>query len=482
MIFWIVAAVVTAAAVAALLRPLLRPRRPLADPAEHDQAVYRDQLAEVERDRARGILDDAQAEAARAEIGRRLLAAADRGQRGRPPADASPAEGAPAAAPRVSHANRRLALVLAVLVPLGALGLYVPLGAPGLPSQPLAQRDPAEREAFRAALSEAEALAGRLEDQPDDAAGWIELAQRYDALGRYTESSDAYARAVGLTEGDPVVTAAYGEALVNAAGGTVTEQAVAAFEEALAARPDDPRARFYLGLARAQAGDDAGALDRWRALMADTPADAPWLPMLRARIADTAGRLGLDVASVMPEPAPPARPQTGAGTGAPALSDDQMAGAAGMAPEERTEMIRGMVEGLAARLEQEPDDLEGWLRLANAYRVLGEPANAAAALARAADLAPDDPGVLAAYGDALLESAEGDTLPPEFVAVMQRLLALDPDSPRALWFLGIHAAVAGRPDDAEALWSRLLAQLEPGSPEHTALERQIAALQGGGGQ
>jgi cytochrome c-type biogenesis protein CcmH len=470
MIFWIAAAAVTAAAVAALLRPLLRPRGPAADPAEHDQAVYRDQLAEVERDRARGLLDDAQAEAARTEIGRRLLAAADRQQRGR----------APAEAPRVSRANRRLALILAVLVPVTALAVYVPLGAPELPSQPLAQRDPAEREAFRAALAEAEALARRLDEQPDDAAGWIELAQRYDALGRYSESSDAYARAVGLTEGDPVITAAYGEALVNAAAGTVTDQAVAAFEEALAARPDDPRARFYLGLARAQAGDDAGALDRWRALMADTPADAPWLPMLRERIAAVAGRLGLDVAAAMPEPAPPARPQTGAG--APALSDDQMAGAAGMTAEERTEMIRGMVEGLAARLEREPDDLEGWLRLANAYRVLGEPARAAEALARAAGLAPEDPGVLAAYGDALLESAAGDTLPPQFVAVMERLLALDPDSPRALWFLGIHAAVEGRADDAEALWSRLLAQLEPGTPEHTALERQIAALRGDDGQ
>ncbi len=502
MLFWIVAAVLTAAVVAALLRALLKPPAMAADGAAHDRAVYRDQLTELERDRARGLITADQAEAARIEIARRLLAADARGgvRLDKSPAAPAAAEPAPGATPmpprtRPSRAARWAALALMVVVPVAALAIYLPTGRPGLPSQPLASRDPAERNALRALIAETDALARRLAAEPGDGAGWVALGQRYNALERYDEAAAAFGRAAGIMADNPAVLGAYGEALINAAGGTVTEQARAAFERALAARPGDPRPRFYLALARAQAGDDRDALARWQELMRDSPANAPWVPTVRTRIAEAAGRLGLDVAAAIPAPAPTAGPAGGAAPGGPAPGGSgsggpavgapggptaaDIAAAQGLSAGDQAAMIRGMVERLAARLRDNPGDLEGWLRLAGAYRVLGEPAQMAEALSHAAALAPDDRDVLSAYADALVAGSDGQHLPPALLPVLHRLLALDANDLRALWFLGVQAVNDSRPAEARALWTRLLAQLDPGTPEHEAVQRHLSALPSG---
>ncbi|MDR6289637.1 c-type cytochrome biogenesis protein CcmI [Inquilinus sp. 2KB_12] len=461
-LFWIVAAVMTAGAVLILLRSLFRAG---AIPASgHDSTVYRDQLKELERERAAGQIGDAEAEAARAEIVRRLLAAG---------------EAQPVALPQPTRPPRRLALGLAILLPVAALAVYLVEGTPGLPSQPFASRDQSERGAVQAALAQAQALEQRLAAAPQDRDGWVELGQRWSDLGEAAKAADAYGRAIGLSGaagGDPVLTGRYGEALVGANGGTVTETARAAFEQVLKVAPNDPRARYFLALGNSQAGDDRAALALWQGLMRDSPADAPWVASVRQHLTETAQRLGLDPAGVTPQTLPPSTSQASgpAGPAGPA------AAIARLPPDEQAKAIRGMVDGLAARLQQSPDDLQGWIRLARARSVLGDAAAAADAYARAAALSPDDNGLLRAYADALLAAGRGEEVPPVLAAGLPRLLAADPKDLIALWFLGVAAQKGGQPQEARRLWGLMRDQFPEGSPERAGIEQRISQLPAAG--
>ena len=457
MTLWVIAAALTAVAVVAVIWPLMRApaQADAADASDQsDVSVYRDQLAEVDRDAARGLISADQAEAARVEIARRMIAAADLAPR----AGASPAAG-----------GKRLAVVLVVLIPLATLGLYLPFGAPELPSRPFADRDPGERDAVMAIAAEIDAIERQLSETPHDLAGWVALARRYSALDRHSEAATAYARALGLSDGDLTLTGTYAEALVSAANGIVTEQARAAFQQVAEATPDDPRARFYLSLALYQSGDTQAALAGWQSLAGDSPADAPWLPTLENYIIEAAERLGLDPDTAVPSPLAAAAPQD-----APTEAD--IAAAADMTPEQRADMVRSMVDALAARLEQEPDDLDGWLRLGHAYRVIGEPQQATAAYRRAGALASDDPVALGTVADAWIGTLQDDALPTDFVALLQRLQDIDPEDPRALWFLGVEAVDRGDPAEARRLWSRLRDTLPEGSTERSVVQRRLDGL------
>ena len=374
MTLWIALGLMAILAVALLLPPLLRrpPERPAAGAREHDLAVYRDQLAEVERDLERGTLDVQQAAAARTEIERRLLRARAREEK---------------AGPGPRRAPLALAAVVAVIVPAGALLLYLTLGAPGLPDLPLAARQEAEarRRADAAEFARlTEQLAAKMEQNPGDARGWIMLGRSYRLLGRYGDSADAFRRAVAAAGGTeaapPELLADLGEALVFEAGGTVTPAAQEMFGRA-AADPGQIKARHYLATARAQAGDLRGALALWRGVEADSPPEAPWLEPLRQQIRQVAEQIG-----VAPEAVPPehAAGSIAAVPGAP--SREAAEAAARMSPEEREAFIRSMVDRLAARLRDNPDDAEGWARLGRAYQVLGDAAEAQAAFGKAAEL------------------------------------------------------------------------------------------------
>ena len=449
-IFWIAATAMTVGAVALLLRRLLALDHAPASPEDFASTVYRDQLMALGRERATGEIGAAEAEAARAEIGRRLLAAAGQAQ---------PAAAVPARPPQV------VAVGLAVLLPVAALAIYLMEGAPSLPSQPFATRDQGMRIAIQTAAAEARALEQRLAAAPQDRGGWIDLGQRWSELGEDAKAADAYGHAIGLSGGDPDLTGRYGEALVGANGGTVTDTARAAFEQVLRLRPDDPRARYFLALGNAQAGDDGAALDLWQGLMKDSPANAPWVASVRQHLTETAQRLGLDPKAAIPEP----QPATGRAGGAAAAI-------AGLPPDEQARAIRGMVDGLAARLRQSPNDLDGWVRLAGARSVLGDAAAAADAYARAAALAPDDTTLLRAYANELLAAGRGEEVPPVLEAGLHRMLAADPKDLVALWFLGVAAKRAGQPAEARRLWGQMRDQFQEGSPEREAIEQHIAQL------
>jgi len=368
----------TCLALAILLVPLLLRRHTAASRESYNLAVYRDQLAEIDRDAARGLLSAEQAEAARAEIGRRILAL--------PPTSAAPS----------SMSSRSVAVgALAVIaVPFAAWLLYARLGAPALPDQPFAARTTAAKATAgieHIDLGEAVGkIAAHLKEHPEDLRGGLLLGRTELSLGHYAEAVDAYRHAADLSGHRADIMGDWGEAQVIAADGTVTPAAREAFEAALGDKESAPRSRYYLALAKSQQGDVKGALQGWVDLAADAPADAEWLPLVQQRISEAAAKLGVD----------PATLKTSSGMPSPAAVAATAQATAGASQEERRAMILAMVGNLAARLEQQPDDVDGWARLGRSYMVLNEPQKARDAYAHAVKLKPDDAALQQAYAEA----------------------------------------------------------------------------------
>ena len=271
MTWWIAPVVLTVLALVLLLLPL-RLRNVVATRAVFDRAVYRDQLAELDRDISRGLLAESEVAASRLELQRRLLAVPD---------------DAPPAPPR---AHRALPAVLAVMLTGSALAIYLTIGVPGLPDMPFAARVPGAQ-AETSAL--ADQLEARLRAGAGNRDGWLLLARTAAGLDQWPRAAEAYRQAMLQGAKGPDVTAGYGETLVMLAGGTVTPDALKAFQQAQAEDPKFPIPRYYLGLAELQAGRTPAALAIWRALLAEQPAGSPARDILSQRIAEAARAAGL---------------------------------------------------------------------------------------------------------------------------------------------------------------------------------------------
>ncbi|MFG1348756.1 c-type cytochrome biogenesis protein CcmI [Xanthobacter autotrophicus] len=355
-------ALMTALAALAVLWPLSRARTP--QPArEADLAVYRDQLAEIVRDAKSGRLPKAEAEAARIEVARRMLAA-DSARETAPVED-------PARITRQTTWRRRAAAVFALLfVPVFAAGLYGMLGSPRLPGAPLAERLTAAPDRGDVAIL-VRRVEEHLQKNPNDGAGYEILAPVYLRMGRPEDAARAYAEAIRILGPSAARHSARGDALVVASDGLVTADAARAFAAALALDPNEPRSAYFLGLAAEQDGRSADAARIWGQLLARTPADAPYRPMVAAALARVGGTAPAAPVAGAPGPVPPG----------PAAAD--VAAAATMSSDARNAMVRGMVDRLAQRLDSEPNDIEGWLRLVRAYGVLGDKDKAVDALKKA---------------------------------------------------------------------------------------------------
>ena len=426
----------------ALRRPAERSR------ASFDLAVYRDQLAEITRDRDRGLIGQAEADAAKLEIERRILRLADAG-----------------GGSRAARASGRWPVIaVALALPLAALALYARLGEPGLRDQPLASRElPADQPDVAAMVAR---LEERLAREPDDVAGWRMLGRSRQVMGRPDAAVEAYRRAVALTPDDVEALGGLVESLVGAADGSVGPEAAATLERLDALAPGDPRVGYYLGLAAAQRGDTAAAVERWRGILAAAPADAPWRANIVEHIRAVAAQLGIEVEPMLAA-TPGMPPQPGAA---------EAAAIAALPPEERQQRIREMVDGLQARLEAEGGDVEGWSRLAQARSVLGDRDAALAAWDKALALAPESPAVLKGKAEALLGPADAEGIPqvgPDAAALYEQAAGLRPDDPESLWYLGLFALQQGRPDLARERWDRLLAQLDPARAETVELRARI---------
>jgi cytochrome c-type biogenesis protein CcmH len=365
MLLWIAFAMLTAAVLAFVLAPLVRARSGEPDaPAAGDGsiAVYRDQLSEIDAEQARGLLGVAEADAARLEISRRILAAADH-------------VSAPVSEPRALLESRHatLALAAAVAVPLLTAGLYAVYGAP----QILSSETEASREAARVAGLVAQ-VEERLRVAPGDGKGWEVIAPVYLRLGRFAEAADAYGKALRLQGESPQLLAGLAESSTLAAGGLVTLEARRAYEKLRKLDPARVEPRFWLALAKEQSGDLAEALADYKALLAAAPSDAAYRPPLEMRVREVSSQIAAREAGV------PAGPTAA-----------DMAAATKLEPEQRAQMIAQMVDGLAQRLSKNGNDLPGWLRLVRAYAVLERKDEARAALAEARRNFNGDAGALA---------------------------------------------------------------------------------------
>ncbi len=331
---WAVFALLTGAVVLAVLWPLGRARNSAVQTP--DITFYHTQIEEIERDRALGLLSDADAEAAKAEAGRRLLRSAD----------AAPV-------PSQSRFAVRLSAIFAlIIIPALSLTLYARLGNPEMQDLPLIARE-AERAGNQELMSAIAKIEEHLVANPQDGRGWEIIGPVYMKLGRYDDAARAFKAANQMLGDTAERLVAQGESLVYAAQERVTPEAAELFEKALNLREGHPVAYFYLALAREQMGDKAGALDAFMNLARGTPPDAPWQESVRARIVALGGNL------------------------------DGLEAVQNAVPDEQQAMIRAMVAQLAGKLEQDGSDAEGWARLIRSYTVLREPDLAKAALAKA---------------------------------------------------------------------------------------------------
>ncbi len=358
MSLWFVLALMTAAAIFAVLWPLGRsPRLRSGD----ESAIYKDQLEEVERDRSAGLIAASDADAARIEISRRLLASA----RSEPNL------------PEASHLKlrRTVAVIALVGVPLIAATLYFRHGSPMLGDVPLAARPtiPAATASLDTLVAQVEA---HLEKNPADGRGWEVLAPVLLKLGRAGDAIRAYRSSLQHNGDTAARRADLGEAIAAAAGGVVTAEAKAEFERALALDAGEVKARYFIAVAAQQDGRPEQAAAIWREMLKSAPQDVPWRTLVQRALAQF-------------------------GNAAPELSTDVVAAANDMTAAQRTEMIGGMVDRLAARLKQNGDDVDGWLRLVRAYMVLGQPDKAKQAIADARQATGNNPDRLRALNDAL---------------------------------------------------------------------------------
>lgn len=355
MLLWVILASLTAIVLFFLLRPLAGGGGSEPGREAFNATVYRDQLDEIESDRVRGLIGEAEAEAARLEVARRLLDADEKAK--------AKVSGAGSARPA------RAALIgVALALPLAALSLYLLYGSPRLPDQPLAARltDPASEKNVGALVARVEA---RLRAHPEEGEGWDAIAPVYMAGRRYADAADAYEQAIRLLGPSPQRLSGYGQALVLEQGGLVSERARRALEEALALDGTLVEPRILLAVAKEQDGDYAAAVEDWRGLLTREGGDERWRAMVQQRIAEAEAHLNGETPPT-PKPAP-----------GPSAAD--VAAAQNMTTADRQAMIEGMVQKLAARLDQQGDDLAGWLRLVRAYTVLGRNEEAREALARA---------------------------------------------------------------------------------------------------
>ncbi|MBC7148172.1 MAG: c-type cytochrome biogenesis protein CcmI [Rhizobium sp.] len=351
MLFWIVSALLTVAVAVALLLPLLKGAAPAPVDDVGEAAVYRDQLKELERDKAAGLISTEDAGYARAEIGRRLLAMSGEGTK---TVDAARAKGL----------NALSQAFIILCLPAIALGLYLKTGSPDMPAAPLAARLENPGNNIELLVAKVER---HLAENPNDGSGWDVLAPIYFKMQRLGDAELAFRNAIRLQGTNPARMNGLGEVLMAGNDGIVTDDARSAFEEALRLDAKDPRARFYLALSLEQGGKRQEALADFQALAKDSPADAPWLPLVQEHIAANSG--GAPVAGM---------PAQSKAPGGPTASDVEAA--AGMSATDRNAMIRGMVEGLDAKLKQDPNNFEGWMRLVRSYAMLNEPEKAIAAL------------------------------------------------------------------------------------------------------
>jgi cytochrome c-type biogenesis protein CcmH len=337
------------------------------DELQRDLTVYRDQLAEIERDIERGVLTREQADAARTEVERRILATDQRIRtRAKAREGRSPDSGI----------LRPTAVALVFVSLIAGIGIYLDLGRPDLPDRPIASRtneimaarqstklNKEREDALKRAVAD---LSQKLIKEPGNLKNWELLGNSLMALGRNKEAETAFLEAVRQSNRSPDYLAMYAESVIRANDGQVNAVARGALEEAAKSNTANPRIPYYIGLSEIQSGHPKAGIERWIAMVNNAETGAQWVPMVVSSIQQAARTEGVDISGRLKVASAPAI----GGSGGP--SQEEMKAAANMTPEQRRDMIKGMVQRLADRLAEHPDDPDGWMRLIRAYGVIGD--------------------------------------------------------------------------------------------------------------
>lgn len=401
-VFWITAAG-TALIITAFLALALYRGRDDTPAAAYDLQVYRDQLKELDRDLARGVIGEEEAERARVEVSRRLLAA-----------DKALAENA-----QSPRAAKGLSLLVAggvaAVILGGGVALYSQIGAPGYPDFGLQARLDAAATARETRPSQAEAeakvppqpnlqspdpqfldlvdkLRAAVKETPNEPRGFQLLAQSEAGLGNFIAAHQAKSREIELIGTEATDADDYAELadlMILAAGGYVSPEAEDALLKTLRIDAGNGTARYYMGLMFAQTGRPDLAFQIWNELMRQSRPEAPWVPAIRAQIEGVARSAGIKFEL------PPAAPAAPPAAGLPGPDADAIAAAEDMTDAERADMISGMVEQLAERLATEGGTAAEWARLIRVLGVQGDLERARAIWGEAQSRFQDRPDALA---------------------------------------------------------------------------------------
>ena len=453
-VFIAIAALLTLLVVAWVVRPLMRPAKQSGISSQRlNASIYRDQLQALDRDLSNGTITPADYEATQDELQLRMLDDTE--------------ESAPLVhnAPSQFLSARVTAVAIAAVLTLGSGGMYWWLGTPAAIDPVASQKmDNAKIENMVAGLAE------RLKANPDNPKGWAMLARSYKAMGRLQEAETAYIKAGAVVETDPDLLADYADLLAVRADGSLEGRPLVLINKALALDPHHPMGLMMSGVAAYRRNDYSAAVAHWEKLLLVLEPGSPDAQQIEADIADARAKAG------MTSSARATKTQAMTGTDAGKLPPVDAATAGPMTPEK----INQMIERLAERLKTNPQDLEGWVRLARAYKVQKRLPEAEQAYAKAGKFVDSNPDLLTQYADVLAMRADNN-LEGRPLALVKKALALDPKHPTALMMAGSAAFKRANYAEAVAHWEKVLTVLEPGSSDATQVAAEIADARAKGG-
>lgn len=490
MLFWGIAGLLTLICVILVIWPLLRQKKVLETKVDYNLKVYKDQLSEIDRDFQLGRVDSKELDAIKTEIQRRILTENVEVNQ--------------------QNQSKKLApttyviftLVASFFIPSAAIGIYANLGSPGYPDVPLSKRAdlPTSKTVEKTTSQEKEPneqhagidnmitnLQEELKVNPRDLQNWELLGRTLFIRKQYEAASDSLRQAVTIFPSSLELRATYAEALVLAARGRISREALKQFKLVSKSIPKDPRVRYYLGLADYQQEKIELALQKWTTLLHETPQDAPWRKMLTSRIDQATKDLGIKTSG--PKQKLAANQKSTApilNTTKPSILNEGFQGptsediraAHTLSKNDRQEMINNMVEGLATKLKDNPNDLNGWLRLSRSYKVLGKLEKSKQALTMAANLAPTRIDLQLELARVLFPEVSPNTsTTAEFKVIVERIRRQAPEHPEALYFGGLLAKTEGDNSSAKKLWGKLLEKMGPNAPAKSIIENQLKDLE-----
>lgn len=433
-----ITALLTLLVLAWFVRPLLlKPRGPGVSSDKLNAAIYRDQLQALEKDLARGVINPHDFEITRDELQLRLL-------------DDTENTDVVLTTNTGFLTTKRTAIAISLSMPVFAIGIYMLLGEPAAmsPGAEQTKAAPVDDQQIRQMI---DTLAAKLKANPDNPQGWAMLARSYKVVGRNQEAQQAFEKAGAFVNGNPDMLVDYAELLGIQAGNKLDGKPEKMIEEALKLNPEHPMGLMLAGVALYQRSDFPGALSRWEKLLSLLAPGSEDAQQVQANIDDARSKAGL-----------PASNQSNALPPIPAGA------AATMTPDK----INEMVDRLAAKLKENPNDFAGWARLARAYKVQGRLDEAAQAYLKTGKLMNSDPDLMTQYADLLATKAKSMQGKPS--ELVNKALTLAPKHPMALMMAGQAAYQTGKYDVAVKHWQTALSVLPPGSPDIEPLKSEIA--------